>query len=172
MNEGIKYDSGKAKIGEMLVSFKRSLLEVCKVYEFGFNKYGKDNFKNVENGYTRYTNAMIRHLLKEDSEVYDEETELLHASHCAWNALARLEMLLKQREQEAAEAIEEQEINNAKAEQMPQVAENKLEKIKDLLETCNSNSPEACLSCEYLEDCPGAGNIDRIILQIIEGNDD
>ena len=55
MNEGIKYDSGKAKIGEMLVSFKRSLLEVCKVYEFGFNKYGKDNFKNVENGYTRYT---------------------------------------------------------------------------------------------------------------------
>ena len=172
MNEGIKYDSGKAKIGEMLVSFKRSLLEVCKVYEFGFNKYGKDNFKNVENGYTRYTNAMIRHLLKEDSEVYDEETELLHASHCAWNALARLEMLLKQREQDAAEAREEQEINNAKAEQMPQVAENKLEKIKDLLETCNSNSPEACLSCEYLEDCPGAGNIDRIILQIIEGNDD
>ena len=172
MNEGIKYDSGKAKIGEMLVSFKRSLLEVCKVYEFGFNKYGKDNFKNVENGYTRYTNAMIRHLLKEDSEVYDEETELLHASHCAWNALARLEMLLKQREQEAAEAIEEQEINNVKAEQKPQVAENKLEKIKDLLETCNSNSPEACLSCEYLEDCPGAGNIDRIILQIIEGNDD
>ena len=31
MNEGIKYDNGKAKIGEMLVSFKRSLLEVCKV---------------------------------------------------------------------------------------------------------------------------------------------
>ena len=168
MNEGIKYDSGKAKIGEMLVSFKRSLLEVCKVYEFGFNKYGKDNFKNVENGYTRYTNAMIRHLLKEDSEVYDEETELLHASHCAWNALARLEMLLKQREQEAAEAIEEQETNNAIAEQKPQVAENKLKKIKDLLETCNSNSPEACSSCEYLEDCPGAGNIDRIVLKIIE----
>lgn len=168
MNEGIKYDSGKAKIGEMLVSFKRSLLEVCKVYEFGFNKYGKDNFKNVENGYTRYTNAMIRHLLKEDSEVYDEETELLHASHCAWNALARLEMLLKQREQDAAEVIEEQKTNNAKAEQMPQVAEKKLKKIKDLLETCNSNLPEACLSCEYLEDCPGAENIDRIILQIIE----
>lgn len=104
MNEGIKYDSGKAKIGEMLVSFKKSLLEVCKVYEFGFNKYGKDNFKNVENGYTRYTNAMIRHLLKEDSEIYDEETELLHASHCAWNALARLEMLLKQKEQGATEA--------------------------------------------------------------------
>lgn len=168
MNEGIKYDSGKAKIGEMLVSFKRSLLEVCKVYEFGFNKYGKDNFKNVEKGYTRYTNAMIRHLLKEDSEVYDEETELLHASHCAWNALARLEMLLKQREPEATEAIEEQETNNATVKEMPQVAKNKLKKIKELLETCNSNSPDACLSCEYLEDCRGVENIGRIILQIIE----
>ena len=54
---------------------------------------------------------MIRHLLKEDSEVYDEETELLHASHCAWNALARLEMLLKQREQDAAEVFLEAEGN-------------------------------------------------------------
>lgn len=168
MNEGIKYDSGKAKIGEMLVSFKRSLLEVCKVYEFGFNKYGKDNFKNVENGYTRYTNAMIRHLLKEDSEVYDEETELLHASHCAWNALARLEMLLKQREQEATEAIEEQEIKNVTAEQVSQVAEDKLEKIKNLLETCNANSPSDCVACEYFKDCLDVENIDKVILKIIE----
>ena len=164
MNEGIKYDSGKAKIGEMLVSFKRSLLEVCKVYEFGFNKYGKDNFKNVENGYTRYTNAMIPHLLKEDSEVYDEETELLHASHCAWNALARLEMLLKQREQEAAEVIEEQEINNAKAEQKPQVAENKLEKIKNILNACKREYK--CEFCDYFEDCSSC--CDDLVLKIIE----
>lgn len=162
MNEGIKYDSGKVKIGEMFVSFKRSLLEVCKVYEFGFNKYGKDNFKNVENGYTRYTNAMIRHLLKEDSEIYDEETELLHASHCAWNALARLEMLLKQREQEATEAIEEQETNNATVEQ------NKLEKIKDILKTCKEEYN--CEVCKYSKDCT-IGCKD-LILRIIEHDND
>lgn len=170
MNEGIKYDSGKAKIDEMFVSFKNSLLEVCKVYEFGFNKYGKDNFKNVENGYTRYTNAMIRHLLKEDSEVYDEETELLHASHCAWNALARLEMLLKQRENE------EQKIDDAIDLGLRQsknfitdvTNKNKLETIKDILKSCKDD--RHCADCKYVNACKTG--CDDLILKLIEGDND
>ena len=73
-------------------------------------------------------------------------------------------MLLKQREQEAAEVIEEQEINNAKAEQMPQVAENKLKKIKNILNTCKREYK--CEFCDYFEDC--ASCCDDLVLKIIE----
>jgi hypothetical protein len=39
---------------------------------------------------------MYRHLLAENDTMHDEATELLHAAHVAWNALARLEILLRE----------------------------------------------------------------------------
>jgi hypothetical protein len=51
---------------------------------------------DVENGINRYTDAMLRHMLEEFSgHDHDEETELLHAAHTAWNALAILELKLR-----------------------------------------------------------------------------
>lgn len=94
--KGIKYDSGKPRIGEMIEDFGPELLEVCKVWEFGANKYGKSNWKEVENGKCRYTNAMQRHYLKEKEEGLDKETKLHHAIHVAWNALARLHFILEE----------------------------------------------------------------------------
>lgn len=91
---GIKYDHGKRAIAECIVDFQEPLLEVCKVWEFGKGKYGKSNWKQVEGGYDRYSNALLRHMLKEETEVTDPETGILHASHVAWNALARLQFLL------------------------------------------------------------------------------
>ena len=41
-----------------------------------------------------YTDALYRHLLAESPD--DPDTGLLHAAHAAWNALARLELLLKE----------------------------------------------------------------------------
>jgi len=87
---GTKYDNGKPRIGEMITDFCKPLLQVCKVWEFGTNKYSKSNWKKVENGFERYTNAMTRHQLLEETEYFDSETLLPHAVHVAWNALARL----------------------------------------------------------------------------------
>ena len=87
---GIKYDNGKPRIGEMIMDFAKPLLQVCKVWEFGAHKYKKSNWKKVENGWDRYTNAMTRHQLLEETEYYDDETGIPHAVHTAWNALARL----------------------------------------------------------------------------------
>lgn len=93
--EGIKYDDGKPRLGEMIIDFKEPLTELCKVWEYGANKYSKSNWKEVENGFERYTNAMIRHLLAEEDTLCDKESELLHAAHIAFNALARLYFLLE-----------------------------------------------------------------------------
>ena len=80
----------------MIIDFKEPLLELCKVWEFGADKYSKSNWKQVANGRDRYTNAMLRHLVQEDDNPVDNESRLLHASHIAFNALARLYFILQQ----------------------------------------------------------------------------
>lgn len=97
---GKKYDTGKSRIGEMIIDFAFSLKHICKVWEFGANKYEKSNWKKVENAKDRYTNAMIRHLLAEETEVCDKETELHHCLHVAWNAIARVYFILKETKSE------------------------------------------------------------------------
>lgn len=97
---GIKYDSNKPQLAECFIDFEKSLQEVCKVWEFGKDKYGKSNWKSVAGGYERYSNALMRHMLKEETEVNDPETKLLHASHVAWNALVRLYFLLENKQED------------------------------------------------------------------------
>lgn len=92
---GTKYDTGKPRIGEMIKDFGIPLLEVCKVWEFGTVKYSKSNWKKVDGGEDRYTNAMIRHFLAEDEEGIDAETEIEHYAHLAWNALSRIKFIME-----------------------------------------------------------------------------
>ena len=96
MEEGNKYDSGKPRVGEMLQDFALPLLEVTKAWEYGASKYEKRNWRKVENGKDRYTNALLRHLLAEEERLVDDESDLLHATHVAWNALARLWFILQE----------------------------------------------------------------------------
>ena len=93
--KGTKFDAGKPRLGEMIMDFRKPLLGVIKVWEFGANKYAKSNWKKVENGEERYTNALARHFAAEMDEVVDAETKLHHAIHVAWNALARLYFIIK-----------------------------------------------------------------------------
>ena len=95
VQEGTKYDTGKPRIGEMIKDFGIPLLEVCKVWEFGTVKYSKSNWKKVDEGEDRYTNAMIRHFLAEDEEGIDAETEIAHYAHLAWNALSRIKFIME-----------------------------------------------------------------------------
>ena len=90
LQKGIKFDTNKARLGEMFQDFGIPLEYVARVWEFGAHKYGKSNWKYVENARNRYTNALLRHLAAETENEFDSETKLLHAAHVAWNALARL----------------------------------------------------------------------------------
>lgn len=92
---GKKYDEDKPITGTILQDFGNALNAVALVGTFGAQKYSKSNWLKVDNGIERYTDAMARHFIIETNEEYDEESGLLHAAHTAWNALARLELILR-----------------------------------------------------------------------------
>lgn len=93
---GAKLDAGKNRLGLVLLSFARALDAVGQVGTYGANKYTDNGWVDVPDGVNRYTDAMLRHLLKEAvGESHDPDTDLLHAAHTAWNALARLDLMLR-----------------------------------------------------------------------------
>jgi hypothetical protein len=94
---GAKLDAGKNRVGLVLSGFAHALEHVARVGTFGAQKYTDHGWRSVPNGHARYTDAMLRHLLKEfQGETHDPDSTLLHAAHGAWNALARLELLLQE----------------------------------------------------------------------------
>lgn len=96
---GAKLDGGKIRPGLVLGDFALALQEVSKVGTFGAVKYSDHGWLSVPNGFERYTDAALRHFLKEASgEIIDKDSELFHAAHLAWNALARLELMLRSEE--------------------------------------------------------------------------
>ena len=96
---GVKYDQQKNRMSLIIMGFSRSLQEVGEVGTFGAAKYSDDGWVAVPDGERRYTDAMLRHLLKEaEGEVCDPESGLSHAAHVAWNALARLDLMLRRDE--------------------------------------------------------------------------
>lgn len=95
--EGIKLDSKKPLLYVLLKQFPKAIGEVARCSEYGHEKYketDKDwqNWKRLEEAEFRYSNALLRHLSQEGR---DEDSGLLHAAHTAWNALARLELIIK-----------------------------------------------------------------------------
>lgn len=96
----IKYDGGKAPIYRGAISyFPRAISAVAAVSAFGAAKYAWGGWGGVPDGFNRYSDAMVRHLSYEgQGEVLDPDSGLLHAAHTAWNALARLEFLIKELE--------------------------------------------------------------------------
>lgn len=93
---GSKLDAGKNRMGLVLLGFPRALLAVGEVGTYGANKYTDNGWTEVPDGARRYTDAMLRHVFKEAAgEYHDRDTQMLHAAHAAWNALARLELILR-----------------------------------------------------------------------------
>lgn len=98
---GAKLDAGKVRPSLILNDMSRALLAVAEVGTFGARKYSDGGWLEVPDGFRRYTDAMDRHRLKETAEgPYDLESGIPHAAHLAWNALARLELLLHEIEAE------------------------------------------------------------------------
>ena len=97
---GAKLDAGKSPVTQgCLQYFPRALLEVAKVSLKGAEKYSWRGWEHVPDGETRYNNALGRHILAEAIEgPRDTDTNELHAAQIAWNALARLELILREQE--------------------------------------------------------------------------
>lgn len=99
MSQGKRFDAGKSPVAQgCLHYFPKALLAVGSVSEYGAKKYDvpydDKNWAQLPNAYNRYTDGLGRHLLLQGVEQWDEGSRLLHAAHAAWNALARLELLL------------------------------------------------------------------------------
>lgn len=97
---GAKLDAGKPLAGLVLGGFASALQEVIKVGTEGANKYTPNGWMSVPNAKERYTNAMLRHWLEEESgELFDNGPGgigTFHAAQVAWNALARLHFIKQQ----------------------------------------------------------------------------
>ncbi|QJB21883.1 hypothetical protein KNU94_gp49 [Xanthomonas phage FoX2] len=99
---GIKSDSDKHRPTLIFRHMPNAIAAVIECGEFGAKKYDEHpmrcNWDKVEGGLQRYTDAMLRHQLAElGGEDRDSDSRLLHAAHAAWNSLARLELIIRQR---------------------------------------------------------------------------
>lgn len=94
----IKYDGGKVPVFRGAIGyFPTALRAVAEISWFGARKYAWAGWRGVDDGINRYTDGLCRHLLAEsEGELRDPDSELLHAAHVAWNALARLELIIEE----------------------------------------------------------------------------
>lgn len=104
LNKGKKYDENKIPVVQGLFNyFPRALRAVAEVSKYGKEKYqipySDENWARVEDGLGRYDDALGRHTLAISVDgPLDPESGLLHRAHRAWNALASLELELRDEE--------------------------------------------------------------------------
>ncbi|AUS00765.1 hypothetical protein NVP1278O_30 [Vibrio phage 1.278.O._10N.286.54.E8] len=99
-DNGAKLDSGKPMAGRLLGMFGGALMAVSDVGTFGAKKYTEGGWQHVEDGFKRYDDAGMRHFLKRGmGEEFDDDSELPHLAHEAWNALAKLELYLREKKE-------------------------------------------------------------------------
>jgi Domain of unknown function (DUF5664) len=106
---GAKLDAGKVDIMRgAWFYFPRALRQIARVSEAGARKYSWKGWEKVPDGITRYTAAMGRHIFEDpfatDNGPGGLGEEYLHAAQVCWNSCARLELIMRE--------LEENEKNN------------------------------------------------------------
>lgn len=103
--KGAKLDAGKPAVWRGLLDyFPRACIAVADVSTRGAQKYSWKGWEEVKDGEHRYADALARHIVKESIDgLYDIGPgglgkEVLHSAQIAWNALARLELILRRLE--------------------------------------------------------------------------
>lgn len=87
---GSKHDSGKPLMGAVPPN---ALLAVAHVLTFGAEKYGRDNWRQVENAETRYLDAALRHInAYQCGEAVDPESGESHLAHAVCSLMFMLEL--------------------------------------------------------------------------------
>lgn len=83
--QGQKFDQGKLDWALLPIEPTE---DIIRVLMHGAKLYGRENWKEVENGKQRYWNAAMRHLTEHRKGVLlDPETGLSHLSHAGCNIL-------------------------------------------------------------------------------------
>ena len=96
-NSNVKFDQGKPNVELVLGGFAKALLGVSEVGTAGSKIYSRNGWKGVPDGVERYQSAGYRHKLKrQEGELYDKDTGLLHILHECWNDLAVAELTIKE----------------------------------------------------------------------------
>lgn len=92
LKAGIKHDQDKPHMNLLLQEVPNALVEVAKALRMGEEKYGRGNWRVVENKEDRYLAALMRHLVAiHQGEKNDPESGLSHLAHVAVNALFLLD---------------------------------------------------------------------------------
>ena len=98
---GAKLDAGKVSVTRgCLHYFPRALLAVAELSSIGAKKYSWKGWESVPDGINRYGDALGRHELRIEGDFTkrDGDTGVLEATAVAWNALARLELILREQQ--------------------------------------------------------------------------
>ena len=96
--KGAKLDSNKINVTRgCLHYFPRAIRAVAELSTIGAKKYSWKGWQDVPDGIHRYGDALGRHELQieDDFGRRDSDTGVLEATAVAWNALARLELILR-----------------------------------------------------------------------------
>lgn len=98
---GAKLDAGKVSVTRgCLHYFPKALYAVAELSSIGAKKYSWRGWEKVPDGVHRYGDALGRHELRieDDFTKRDSGTGVLEATAVAWNALARLELIIREQE--------------------------------------------------------------------------
>lgn len=94
---GSKLDAGKSPVYQGLLDyFPRACKAVADVSARGAAKYAWKGWETVPDGQNRYRNALGRHIVDEAIQGDYDPDGFLHAAQIAWNAMAALELKLKE----------------------------------------------------------------------------
>lgn len=96
---GAKLDAGKSPVFRGLLDyFPRACLAVADVSAAGAQKYAWKGWESVPDGVNRYSDALVRHIINESIEGEFDPDGFLHKAQQAWNALAALELYLREQQ--------------------------------------------------------------------------
>ncbi len=146
---GAKLDAGKPRPALVLGGFVLALRAVTEVGTFGAAKYSENGWRSVPDGTQRYTDAMLRHWLADPGGLSpDPDSGLAHAAHLAWNALARLELMLVAQKRHELEQMVDEVLRQSNAESAERLrreaeAEQRREKVRPIEEIIARRRAEA-----------------------------
>lgn len=92
---------GKVRMDLVMQDMPRAIEALARVmtWALGEKGYKESDWLHVPDAINKYSGGMHRHDNKEKrGQEFDEESGLEHAIHTAWNAMARVELILRKKE--------------------------------------------------------------------------
>lgn len=87
----LRDNAGKPELSYIL-DLRYACEALAQVFAQGAIKYARGNWQKGGKPDEEYLDAALRHMMKAQREVYDEETGCLHYAHAVWNLMALLEL--------------------------------------------------------------------------------